>query len=75
MEENRLERAVHTQYSTDLPPSDFYLFSHVKHCLRGQLFETADELLLTIGVLLRGIEKWTLHAVLKNGRRLPREQD
>jgi hypothetical protein len=42
--------------------SDFYLFSHVKHCLRGQSFETADELSLAIDAVLRGIEKSILHA-------------
>jgi hypothetical protein len=46
-----------------LEPSDFYLFSHVKHCLRRQSFETADELALAIPAVLRGIEKWTLHEV------------
>jgi histone-lysine N-methyltransferase SETMAR len=61
-EENGLERAIHPPYSQDLAPSDFYLFSHVKHCLRGQSFETADELFLAIDAVLRSIEKWTLHA-------------
>jgi hypothetical protein len=62
MEENGLERAIHPPYSQDLARSDFYLFSHVKHCLRGQLFETADELFLVIDAVLRGIDEWTLHA-------------
>jgi hypothetical protein len=62
MEENELERAIQLPYSQDLAPSDFSLFSHVKHCLRGQLFETADELFLAIDAVLRGIEKWILHA-------------
>jgi hypothetical protein len=34
----------------------------VKHCLRGQSFETADELSLVIDAILRCIEKWILHA-------------
>jgi hypothetical protein len=62
MEENRLERAIHPQYSPNLVPSDFHLFSHVKHCLRGQSFEAADELFLIIEAVLRDIEKWTLYA-------------
>jgi hypothetical protein len=41
MKENELERAIHPPYSQDLAPSDFNLFSHVKHCLRGQSFEIA----------------------------------
>jgi histone-lysine N-methyltransferase SETMAR len=62
MEENGLERAIHPPYSPDLAPSDFHLFSHVKHCLRGQSFETGDELSLAIDAVLRGIGKRTLHA-------------
>jgi hypothetical protein len=62
MEENRLERAIHPPHSPDLAPSDFYLFSHVKHCLRRQSFETVDELFLAVNAVLRGIEKRTLHA-------------
>jgi hypothetical protein len=61
MEENGPQRAIHLAYLQDLAPSDFYLFSHVKYCLRGQSFETADELFLAIDAVLRGIEKWTLH--------------
>jgi hypothetical protein len=56
MEENGLDRAIHPRYSLDFAPSDFYLFSHVKPCLRGQTFETADEAVLAIGAVLRGSE-------------------
>jgi hypothetical protein len=31
-------------YSPDLTPPDFDLFGHVKHVLRAQSFEAADEL-------------------------------
>jgi hypothetical protein len=41
----------------------------VKHCLRGRSFETADELFLAIDAVLRGIEKWTLHAPFSIGCR------
>jgi hypothetical protein len=34
----------------------------MKHSLKGQSFETADELLLGIDALLRGMRKWTLDA-------------
>jgi transposase len=61
IEENGFERAIHPQYSPDLAPYDFYLFSHVKHCLRGQSFETADELFLAIDAILRGIQNWTVY--------------
>jgi histone-lysine N-methyltransferase SETMAR len=62
MEENGPERGIHPPYSPDLAPSDFDLFNHVKHWLRGQSFETAYELFLAMDPVLMGIEKWTLHA-------------
>jgi exoribonuclease R len=62
MEENGLERVIHPSYLPDLALSDFYLFSHVKHCLRGQSSEMADELFLSIDAVLRGLEKYTLLA-------------
>jgi hypothetical protein len=58
MEENGLERAIHPPYSPHLAPSDFYLFIPVTHCLRGQSFETADELFLAIDAVLRGIRQY-----------------
>jgi histone-lysine N-methyltransferase SETMAR len=48
MEENEMARATHPPYSPDLAPSDFYLFGCMKHCLRGQSFEAADELFSAI---------------------------
>jgi hypothetical protein len=62
MQENGPERAIHPPHSPDLAPSDFLLFSHVKHCLRGQSSEMADELVLVIDAVLRGSEKWALRA-------------
>jgi hypothetical protein len=62
IEENRLERTIHPPYSQDLALSDFYLFSHVKHWLRGQSVEMANELFMVIDAVLRGIAKWTLDA-------------
>ena len=34
----------HPPYSPDLAPSDFYLFNNLKRNLRGQRYETKDEL-------------------------------
>jgi hypothetical protein len=59
MEENGPERAIHPPHSPDLAPFDFYVFGHVKHCLRGASFETADELLWVIDAVLTGVRKWT----------------
>jgi histone-lysine N-methyltransferase SETMAR len=36
-QENRLEMAPHPLYSPDLAPSDFFLFEHVRHVLRGRI--------------------------------------
>jgi hypothetical protein len=62
MEENGLETAIHPPYSQHLAPSDFDFFIHMKECLRGQSFETTDELFLSTDAILRGIEKWPLQA-------------
>jgi hypothetical protein len=67
MEENGPERVIHLPYSPDLAPSGFSLFSHMKHCPRGQSFETADGLFLIIDAISMGIEKWTLHAAFSIG--------
>jgi hypothetical protein len=71
MEETGREGVVHPPCSPELTPSNFYVFSHVKHCLRGVSVKAADELFLAIDALLRGIEKWTLHAAFLIGCRDP----
>lgn len=38
----------HPPYSPDLAPCDFYLFGHMKDYLRGQRFETIEELKQTV---------------------------
>jgi hypothetical protein len=52
--------ADHPPYSPDLAPSDFYLFGHVEGLLRGESFETGEQLLLAVEGILRSLEKWTL---------------
>jgi hypothetical protein len=47
-------------YSRDPDPSDFYLFDHVKCLLRGESFETDEDLLSAVEVILRTLEKSTL---------------
>jgi hypothetical protein len=37
-------------YSPDLTASDFYVFGHLTHCLKGQSFETAHNLFSVIEV-------------------------
>jgi hypothetical protein len=48
MEENGMAKAPHRSYSPDLESSDFYLFGHMKPCLRGQSFKSADKLFSAI---------------------------
>jgi histone-lysine N-methyltransferase SETMAR len=43
-EENLLRLAAHPAYSPDLAPSDFFLFGHITHCLRGIAFPSCEEL-------------------------------
>jgi hypothetical protein len=47
-EEIRLRLAVHPPYSSDLAPSDFFLFGHIKHCLQAIAFPSHEELLVAI---------------------------
>jgi hypothetical protein len=46
--------ATHPPYSMDLAPSYFffYLFGHVKVLLRGESFETGENLLSAVEVIL-----------------------
>jgi hypothetical protein len=49
--------ADHPSYSPNLAPSDFYLFGHVKGVLRGESFETREQLLSTIEGIPRPLKK------------------
>jgi hypothetical protein len=54
-----------------MAPSDFYLFSHVKHCMSGQSFDTVDELFLAIDAILMGYEEWTLYGTFLDWMQTP----
>lgn len=43
----------HPPYSPDLAPSDFYLFGHLKRHLRGQVFESKEEVKLAVDDFLQ----------------------
>jgi histone-lysine N-methyltransferase SETMAR len=45
LEEIGADRAPHPPYSPDLAPSDFFLFGHLKGCLKGTKFQDSQELL------------------------------
>jgi hypothetical protein len=55
-EENGLRLALHSLYSPDLAPSDFFLFGYVKERLTGMVFPFSEELLDAIGEVVTGIE-------------------
>jgi hypothetical protein len=48
---------LHTPYSPDLAPSDFYRFGYIKTCLADLSFDDADQLFVAVEGLLEGIEK------------------
>jgi hypothetical protein len=58
MEENAMIRVTHPvrPYSLDSARSDFCLFGNVKHCLRGESCEAANELFSLTEAILRGTE-------------------
>jgi hypothetical protein len=44
-DENSLVTVPHPPFSSDLAPSDFWLFGHMKISLAGPVFNDVDELL------------------------------
>jgi histone-lysine N-methyltransferase SETMAR len=59
---NRMKQAPHSPYSSDLTPSDFFLFGYVKGKLMGYRAETPSELLVRVQVILAEITRETLNA-------------
>jgi hypothetical protein len=62
-EENRFRLAVHPPNSSDLAPSDFSLFGHIKYCLQGITFPFGEELLAAIHEIVGAITRATLEEV------------
>jgi transposase len=60
---NGMQRALHPPYSPDLAHCDFFLFGYIKEKLRGQSFDTSDELLTAITGICESIQKVTLEKV------------
>jgi histone-lysine N-methyltransferase SETMAR len=48
-EENGLRLAPHPPYSSDLAPSNFFLFGYAKEPLKGMMFSSYEELLDAMG--------------------------
>jgi histone-lysine N-methyltransferase SETMAR len=58
-----MEKAHHLPYSSNLTPSDFYRFGHVKNRFAGASFADANELVEAIMTVLGEIEKMILEAI------------
>jgi histone-lysine N-methyltransferase SETMAR len=56
-------RMMHSPYSPDLTPCDFFLFSEMKQAFAGQHFATIDDLLMRVEAFLRGLSADFLQAV------------
>jgi histone-lysine N-methyltransferase SETMAR len=65
-EENGLRLASHPSYSSDLAPSDFFLFGYVKERLKEMMFPSYDELFDATGEVVTCIESETLTAVFEH---------
>jgi transposase len=65
-EENGLRLAPHPPYSSNLAPSDFFLFGYVKKRLKRMVFPSYEELLDAIGEVVTGIESKPLTAVFEH---------
>jgi hypothetical protein len=63
IERNGMKSVPHPLYSSDLALSDFFLFGHIKEILSDCSFQSADDLLSGIQVILASIEKAVLLGV------------
>jgi hypothetical protein len=59
MTQNAVVVVAYSPYSSDLAPYDFYIFDHVKCLLKGESFETGEQLLSALEGILRSLEKTT----------------
>ena len=58
-----MKKAVQPPYSPDIAPSDFYLFGYLKEVLKGQRFESPEELFSAIREILDAISPEILTSV------------
>jgi transposase len=65
-EENRLRLAVHPPYLSDLIPSDFFLFEHIKHSVQGIAFPSHEELSAAIHEIIGAIPRPTLEDMFRH---------
>jgi histone-lysine N-methyltransferase SETMAR len=65
-EENGLRLPPHPPYSSDLAPSDFFLFGYVKGRLKEMVFPSYEELLDAISEVVTDIESESLTSVFEH---------
>jgi hypothetical protein len=63
MAQDAMVVAANPPSSSDLAPSDFCLFGHVKRLLRGESFGTGEQFLSAVERIARSFEKLTLTTV------------
>jgi hypothetical protein len=63
MAQNSVLVAAHSLYSPSLAPSGFYLFAHVKGLLRGESFETGEQVVIGGRGHFESLERWILTKV------------
>ena len=60
---NNMKVAPHPPYSPDIAPSDFYLFGYMKDQMKGESYESADELIHRVTEILNAIDHKILFSV------------
>ena len=63
IDELKMKRIIQPPYSPDISPCDFWLFGFIKEKLKGNSFESSDEVLLKINEIIKKIDKKTIYSV------------
>jgi transposase len=61
--QNHISRVLQPAYSSDLAPSDFWLFGHLKKSLAGRMFDDPEELLDGVTSFFEEVQRSELHIV------------
>ncbi|KAK3717719.1 hypothetical protein RRG08_065453 [Elysia crispata] len=62
----KLELLEHPRYSPDLAPCDFHLFPKMKEHLRGQRFETEEDIIQATKVAIKNLDKCSYVTAFKD---------
>ncbi|GFS04837.1 histone-lysine N-methyltransferase SETMAR [Elysia marginata] len=60
------ELLEHPRYSPDLAPCDFHLFPKMKEHLRGQRFETEEDIIQATKVAIKNLDKYSYGTAFKD---------